>query len=183
MPGIPGPLPGENTRRRNAPTIKPNILPARGRTGRAPKIPERYQLAEAGLAFWKRAWKLPQATKWDDGAVDAVARRAQLEDYAAAVELVDTVDLEAIFMSSDDEELRQQLRNLEWALGKIRSLATGAVGLMKQMDALDDRLGLTPKSLAQLRWTIEEKPARKAAKAETDAEVARMADYRDRLGA
>lgn len=176
-----GPLPTDGARRRNLPPSKDILEP---RTGRAPKIPRRYQLGDAGLDYWKRAWKWPQATKWDTPSmVDAVARRAQLEDYAAAIELVDHVDLEELLTAGDDEARREALRNLDWALNKLRSLATGVVGLMKQMDQLDDRLGTTPKAMAQLRWSIAEKPAKTSAQAAAAAEVAQMADYRDRLGA
>lgn len=180
-----GPLPNPQSRRRNAPTINPDLLPAK-RSGRAPKVPARFELGEAGMAFWRAAWKLPQSAKWEHH-VDAVARRAELEDLAAARDMLLQLDLEDVLLAGDDEELRQRLRNLEWMLDKLQRLATGAIGLMKQMDALDDRLGLNPKSLAALRWTIEAtpaKPARKAAakKSAAAAQVADMADYRDRIG-
>lgn len=178
-----GQFPNPQSRRRNAPTISANLLPHEGRSGSAPKVPDRFELGDAGLAFWERAWKLPQAVKWD-AHVDAVARRAELEDYAAALEILhEGLGLEEILTAGDDEELRRRIRNLEWMLDKIQRLATGAVGLMKQMDALDDRLGLNPKSLGQLRWTIADKPAKAESKTSADAaKVAQMADFRDRLG-
>jgi hypothetical protein len=75
---MPGPLPSPNARRRNAPTIPTTDLPAEGRKGRAPACP--YKLGKAGAAWWRWAWKLPQACGWSPGDLYVVARRARLED-------------------------------------------------------------------------------------------------------
>ena len=82
-----GPLPKPGARRRNAPTIPTTSLKADGRGVPAPDSP--YALGEAGAAWWEWAWALPQACAWDDGALYAVARRAQLEDDMVALELND----------------------------------------------------------------------------------------------
>jgi hypothetical protein len=84
-----GPLPNPNARRRNAPTIPTTNLPAGGRKGRIPKVPESYKLLTAGESWWRWAWHLPQAVAWDDGSHYALARRAQLEDTMAALAVDD----------------------------------------------------------------------------------------------
>ena len=54
---MPGPLPTDDKRRRNAPTIPTTKLPAAGRKGRVPKVPPAYTLGDAGAAWWKWAWR------------------------------------------------------------------------------------------------------------------------------
>jgi hypothetical protein len=144
-----GPLPSANARRRNAPTIPTNELPEKGRTGPIPGCP--YELAAAGERWWKWAWKLPQATKWDDGALYVVARRALLEDHAAALDFSDELDLGDLFDLEGNDEAK---RKVEWALSTLKRSATGEVALMKEMRELDNRLGLNPKAMADLRWSI-----------------------------
>jgi hypothetical protein len=80
-----GPLPQSEKARRNAPTIPTTKLPAGGRKGRAPTCP--YSLEKAGKAWWKWAWRQPQAAGWDDGALYSIARRASLEDDLAALDV------------------------------------------------------------------------------------------------
>lgn len=179
-----GPAPNPNSRRRNKPTIVGTELPAEGRTGRVPAVPEPYKLGGAGRAFWKWAWKLPQATQWDEGARYFAVRRAQLEDDLAAMELVDHVDLEEMLGTDVDDigERKKAIARLEFTLGALKRSAAGEVAVMKEMRELDNRLGLNPKALIDLRWTIgEKKPTVKKAAA-TRGKVARMDDYRDRLG-
>jgi hypothetical protein len=151
---MPGPLPNPAARRRNAPTIPTNNLPAGGRlddTGKAAKIPRcPYALGKAGKAWWRWAWRLPQAAAWDDGSHYALARRAQLEDEMAALDRVDT-NIGEVLGLNDEQELNEQL---EWILRKLQSRATGSVALMREMRELDKRFGLDPKALAELRWTI-----------------------------
>lgn len=136
-----GPLPSPTRRRTNAPTIPTTVLPAAGRKGSIPKVPAHVVLGDAGRAWWRWAWRTPQAAGWDAGALMAVARRAWLEDQLAAVS------------------------------------ADKAGALAGQMLRLDHQFGLTPKAMADLRWTIEraEKPAA--------AGVVVKTDRWDRLGA
>lgn len=152
---MPGPLPKPDARRRNKPTIPTTDLPAQGRKGSAPKCP--YPLAKAGSAWWKWAWKLPQAAAWDDGALYAVARRAQLEDSLAALEFVDEFDLGALLGMDDNETIRQ----IQFVVGRLKAAAGGSTSLMREMRELDNRLGLNPKALSDLRWRIvdDAKPA------------------------
>ena len=66
------------------------------------------------------------------------------------------------------------------AVSRLASLATGRLGIMREMRELDDRLGLTPKAMAQLRWTVvAEDPADQAA--DDDSGVARLEERRRRL--
>jgi hypothetical protein len=143
---MPGPLPDPKRRRRNAPTIPTTELPVAGRKGPAPKPPT--ELARAGKAWWRWAWRLPQACGWSAGDLYVVARRAELEDSLEALELVDGFDLAELL---DDDDAA---RRLEAIIGKLKALAGGRLALEREMRELDDRLGLTPKGLAALRWKI-----------------------------
>lgn len=143
-----GPLPNPNARRRNAPTIPTTQLPAGGRKGAAPKCP--YQLAVRGREWWKWAWATPQACAWDGGVLYVVARRAQLEDELAALGAVEMPDL-ADAIGVDEEEIPDQVG---WVISALKSHASGSNSVMREMREIDGKLGLTPKALADLRWTI-----------------------------
>lgn len=145
-----GPLPNPNARRRNAPTIPTTQLPAGGRKGPAPDPPATYALRDAGRAWWSWAWSLPQAAAWDAGVLYVVARRAQLEDELAALDFGDLLELDDLLAGADEDAIRR----VEWALSTLKKSATGSIALMKEMRELDGKLGLTPKALADLRWTI-----------------------------
>ena len=169
---MPGPLPEATRRRRNAPQISGHVLPAEGRKGAPPKVPDSYELAEAGAAWWKWAWRLPQASRWDKGSVFLVARRAQLEDDLVALDFGEEMGLlEQLLRGAEPEAVR----NVEWALSTLKRSASGKMGVMKEMRELDDRLGLNPKAMAALRWTVAE-----SAPAESPADVPQIADYRAR---
>lgn len=147
---MPGPLPDPNARRRNAPTIPTNTLSAKGRRGRPPKCP--YQLGDAGTRWWRWAWGLPQATRWDKGSIYGLARRAQLEDELAILESFGegASELYDLLAGADDEAIKR----VEFALRTLKRHATGSITLMREMRELDNRLGLNPKALAELRWEI-----------------------------
>jgi hypothetical protein len=149
---MPGPLPNPERRRRNAPTISSSDLPAEGRKGRVPACP--LDLGEAGARWWRWAWKLPQATRWDDGSLYFVARRAVLEDHVAALSFGDDLDLGDLF----DEGNREAQKRIEWALNQLRRNAAGETTLMKEMRELDNRLGLNPKAMVELRWQVAGEP-------------------------
>lgn len=147
---MPGPLPDGNARRRNAPTIPTTSLPAGGRKGRAPKVPGGYQLAKAGRDWWKWAWSTPQACAWDAGALYVIARRAQLEDELATLDTVEGIDLTELAAAASD-----QLADLvNEVLRLLQRRASGTTTVMREMRELDDRLGLSPKGMAALRWKI-----------------------------
>lgn len=84
MPG-PLPKPAGQRRRSNPATIPTTNLPCRGRTGPTPRSP--IKLGAAGTAWWKWAWKTPQAAAWDVGNANFIARRANLEDKVASDDL------------------------------------------------------------------------------------------------
>lgn len=144
-----GPLPDPNARRRNK--RKPGTpLPLDGPLGKAPKCP--YALGKAGKKWWKWAWKLPQAVAWDDGAIYFVARRAQLEDEVEVLEFTDYSELRDLLVGAADEDAATQI---EWALSTLKKAAGGKRAIDKEMREMDNRLGLNPKSMADLRWTLE----------------------------
>lgn len=167
-----GPLPDPNRRRRNAPTIPTTELPASGRRGRIPTPP--VELGEAGRAWWRWAWRLPQACGWSTGDLVMIARRATLEDDLAALATVDGLDFLDV-LGAKASEVRETIRHLA-------SLAAGKLAVCREARELDDRLGLTPKGLAALRWRIvDDTPAEPAEPAATGGGVTRLDDRRARL--
>jgi hypothetical protein len=91
-------------------------------------------------------WSTPQSAGWALGHEAVVARRASLEDDLAALEAVQGIDF---------DELGPRADQVRAAVQRVAALATGRLQIIKEMRELDDRLGLTPKAMAQLRWTIE----------------------------
>lgn len=170
---MPGPLPNPERRRRNAPTIPTTKLPAGGRAGRAPKVPTWVELGKAGRAWWGWAWKTPQAAAWSAGDEPMIGRRAALEDDLAALHKVEGLDFADVLGAERAADVRD-------AISRVAALATGRLAIMREMRELDDRLGLTPKGLAALRWTIVADP-----KPATDApsSVPRLDERRKRLTA
>lgn len=157
---MPGPLPDPGARRRNAPTIPTTNLPRSGRTSPPPDSP--YPLGERGSAWWAHAWSTPQSCGWDEvGDLYVVARRAQLEDDAKTVADIDVdfADLVTLVAERDldddtDKALRIVAITIREAMSVLKGLAGGKVTIAREMRELDDRLGLTPKGMAQLRWKI-----------------------------
>jgi hypothetical protein len=148
---MPGPLPNPQSRRRNAPTIPTTSLPAAGREGKPPAAP--YKLGRAGRKWWAWAWSTPQATVWDPGSLYVVGRRAVLEDELAALAETEKIDFVALLELSDRKDMVERLDGL---LSRLVSRASGSTTLMREMRELDNRLGLNPKAMADLRWSIEE---------------------------
>ena len=175
----PGPMPNSARRRRNTPAIPTTALPATGRTGTVPRPPRGYDLGDAGRAWWRWAWHLPQAAGWSSGDTYAIARRASLEDDLATLALVDTLDLgELLEIPGDD----RRLQVLAQILGRTKALATGRLQILREMRELDDRLALTPKGLAALRWKITaESDETTADDTDTPGPVTRLSDRRRRL--
>lgn len=149
---MPGPLPNPQKRRRNAPTIPATTLPAAGRPGRPPKPP--VELGTAGKSWWKWAWSTPQATQWDKGSMYTIARRASLEDDMAALDELGGFSLDDYMDVSADEQ--HLARCLESAVQALKRLAGNRVTVAKECRELEKRLGLDPKALADLRWTISD---------------------------
>lgn len=149
--GARGPLPNPNRRRRNAPTIPTTDLPAAGREGPTPDCP--YALNEGGAAWWEWAWHTPQAEAWDDGALYTIARRAQLEDDVRAIEGTEAEDLLAGLVGRG-KNAQAAARELSDLLGRVKAIASARTTILREMREIDDRLGLSPKGLAALRWRI-----------------------------
>jgi len=145
-----GPLPNPKKRRTNDPVIPTTELPAGGRKGRPPKVPEAYNLGKAGREWWKWAWGTPQAAAWSPGNLYVLARRAQLEDDLDALDLNDDLDLADLLAGADEEAIE----NVSYALETLKKAATGKLAIVKEMRELDKVLGLTPKGMADLRWEI-----------------------------
>lgn len=146
---MPGPLPDPTAQRRNKPTIPTTSLPVAGRHGKPPKCP--LELGPAGAAWWRWAWSTPQAAGWSDGDVYFVAHRAALEDDVRVLEAQD-FDV-AVLVEVDESPVTQRLNAM---FRCMKALAAGKVSLTKTMTDMDDRLGLTPKGMAALRWKIVE---------------------------
>lgn len=159
-----GPLPDPNAQRRNAATIPTTELPLAGRTEPAPDIPDWRPLGPAGRRYWSWAWSTSEAAAWGTGAVDAVARRASLEDDLAAIELPGNVSIsELIGQDIADDDLEDQI---DQAFKSLSRLAGGKLRIIAEMGKLDIELGLTPKSRAQLRWRVVGTPTPVAANTE-----------------
>lgn len=159
----PLPKPADQRRRTNDDTIPTTELSVKGRRGRPPKCP--YDLGKSGLEFWSWAWGTPQALAWDKGSLYALGRRAALEDDLAALGQVDNLDAFELL----DDEGGQAVKAL---IRRLAALATGRLAILKEMRELDERFGLTSKSLAAMRWKIVAPPAK------VEDEVKRARDRR-----
>lgn len=156
-----GPLPTPNPRRRNAPTIPTTNLPVSGRSAPVPRVPSWVKLGRSGKAWWKWAWSTPQSSAWSDGDAPTVARRAMLEDDLAALDDVEGLDLIVVADATN-------MAGAKAAVRAVAALATGRLQVMKHMSDLDDRLGLSPKAMAALRWKIVEDPAESDQESKTE---------------
>lgn len=172
--GSRGPIakPAAQRRRRNAPTIPTTRLPRTGRTGRAPRCP--YDLGKAGASWWRWAWKTPQACAWDEvGHLYLVARRAQLEDDLRAIEDV------TLNLGADDLLDPDLVAGLKAAMSTLKRLAGGKLNVAREMREIDDRLGLTPKSMAQLHYEIvDDEPDLEAEAVEDELGIDQFAGLR-----
>lgn len=173
---MPGPLPQKTRRRTNEPTIPTTNLPLSGRQGPAPSVPTWMELGKSGSAWWRWAWSTPQAAAWGTnvGQESMVARRASLEDDLTALAKVNGIDVSEMGEDANLREMRAVIANLA-------SLATGKLQILREMRELDDRLGLTPKGMAALRWVVvQDTPAETPKQEDLPAGVASM-DRRSRL--
>ncbi|WP_171110619.1 MULTISPECIES: hypothetical protein [unclassified Streptomyces] len=174
---MPGPLPAENKRRRNAPTVPTTKLPVGGRTAPTPRPPTWAKLGKVGRAWWKWAWSTPQACAWAPGHEAMIARRASLEDDLAALGTVNSLELSELLDA--DAAGANELKGL---LQRLAALASGRLAICREMRELDDRLGLTPKGMAALRWTVVDDGTAQTAPAATPPEgVADLTSRRRRL--
>jgi hypothetical protein len=169
-----GQLPDPDARRRNAPTIPTTHLPAAGRKGPAPKPPAWIELGKAGKAWWKWAWASPQAAAWTAGDEVSAAHRASLEDDLAALAKVEGLDLADVL---DAESARE----VKTVIERLARLATGRIAVCREMRELDNRLGLNPKGMADLRWKVVPDAGGPAAKGGRDEVAKRREKRRARL--
>lgn len=133
-------------------------------------------LGDAGKGWWSWAWHTPQAAAWSPGDLYAIVRRAQLEDRVAALQHVDDFDMGELLATDEGLERYKRLKSV---IGMLKGMASGELQLMKEMRELDDRLGLTPKGMAALRWTIvDDEPV--VATAPTSG-VSKLSDRRARI--
>jgi hypothetical protein len=116
------------------------------------------ELGDAGNAWWKWAWRTPQAAAWSIGDHPALARRASLEDDVAGLRQVENLDVAELLELDPDDRTKE----LEFVIRSLHALAGNKLAIAREARELDDRFGLTPKALAALRWTIieQEEPAR-----------------------
>jgi hypothetical protein len=151
-----GPLPDPTSIRRNKPTVPTTNLPAGGRQDPPPSVPAGYEFSAAAAAWWEWAWSTPQAAAWDDGAIYVVARRAQLEGDLAALgsPVAETAATLADLLGVDADDSKGRIREVCDIFAGLKRAAGNEVSLMREMRELDGKLGLTPESLARLRWTI-----------------------------
>lgn len=161
-----GPLPNPQRRRANQPTIATTALPAAGRTGPTPDAPASADLSTAGLAWWEWAWHTPQATAWDAGSLYVIARRASLEDDLATMGHLESLDAIDLLRAEDARAFRELVTRLS-------ALAGGRLKVCSEMRELDKVLGLTPKAMADLRWSIDKTEA-PAAQEPQEASVRRL---------
>ena len=110
-----GPAPKPEKRRRNADTFSWVELPAGGRAGDPPPLPEWMRASDALRDAWAEVWRTPQASQWDQSG-------RSLWVWAQLMAEVQSGEASAAQMG----ELRQ----------------------------IEDRHGLNPKALLQLRWRI-----------------------------
>lgn len=173
---MPGPLPNPQRARRNAPAIPTTDLPAGGRKGPIPKPPKWVELGSKGLAWWRWAWRTPQAAAWSSGHEAFVANRASLEDDLAVLEVGEFgIDIRVL----DAMDVTDMGVTIDFLVRRLHSLAVGRLAVLKECREMDDRLGLTPKSLAALRWRIvADEPE---AKVEPAPAATSPADRRQRL--
>ena len=177
----PGPLPAHDKRRRNAPTIPTVTLNASGPSTPPPEIPKWVTLHKAGSKWWKWAWRTPQACGWGTnvGFESMVSRRAMLEDDLDALEQANTDVVE----QAELLDLLEQGESIRWMFQRLAGMSSGRLAIMKEMRELDDRLGLTPKGLAALRWVIIEDPEGMAEVEEAAASAAADQAEEDELAA
>lgn len=145
-----GPLPkpeGERVRR-NKPTIPTYNLLSSGRPGAAPDCP--LELGPDGRAWWEWAWATPQAFGWSDGDLYFLAHRAQLEDDLRCLDSEDFDILDDVLSYSGDSAPAM----IGKLINRLKALATGKASLLTRCNDMDDKLGLTPKGMAALRWKI-----------------------------
>jgi hypothetical protein len=116
MPSGPAPKTDGERRRRNESTFEWTILPAEGRQGAAPDLPDLRSWSLSTVAWWEDLWSSPQAVAWD--------------------------------------QTGRTLHRLAILFDDLVKEKAPATSISNEMRQLEDRHGLNPKALLQLRWRI-----------------------------
>lgn len=168
---IPGPAPKHPSKRqrRNA-TLPMRQLPASGRVGRCPNFPLPAHPLTAQVDFWgKEAQDLHEQTVVENDA----RKRRRLEDREQAArvkeiearEKLDAVDAieRKLWVQLWETPMAVEWEKLRWVhevAQFCRHRALGELGDRRESKAAlsyADRLGLTPASMARLRWEVTPK--------------------------
>ena len=112
------PKPDGERRNRHAPAFGWKVLPAEGRKGPTPPLPDWRKWSESTLTWWQALWATPQASQW----------------------------------LTDDPELPRLALMHETVWSSSRPSAA----LLTEMRQIEDRHGLSPKAMLQLRWIVAE---------------------------
>lgn len=98
---MPGPAPSPNARRRNAGAVF-TVIPSE-RKGRAPAWPLPTPIPSGMLSTWRKLWRTPMATQWE---------QLRYPDLVARYVL-----LLSVFLGKPGSELAAELRQMEDRLG------------------------------------------------------------------
>lgn len=129
MPPGPAPKPTEDRRRTNEPTFGWTDLPAAGREGPPPAMSDDHDYSEFA-EWWADLWSSPQAEAWDQSG-------RTMFGYLECKRLLNTIE---IVQRADGRELAVP--------------AAPRTAILAEMRQIEDRHGLNPKAMMQLRWRI-----------------------------
>jgi hypothetical protein len=111
----PTPKPPGQRRRRNAGQTQWKELPAGGRKGDPPPLPDDEWL-DSTLEWWKTIWTSPMATIWVEADVDPLSRLARLKDDFDRGERAQTTAIQNL---EDRYGLSPKARRqLQWEIAK-----------------------------------------------------------------
>lgn len=137
----PSPKPPGQRRRRNAGQSQWRQLPAEGRAGDPPALPDRDWLPGT-LEWWARAWASPMATAWVEADLDALFRLAELKDTASR--RPEIVSLHAQITALEDRLglTPKARRALQWEISQAEERDMGrAPSAVRHLRAVDGAAG------------------------------------------
>jgi hypothetical protein len=118
-------------------------LPAGGRPGPAPKLPTHMTWSAHTKRAWDEMWASPQATQWDQSGRTLIGWAELFEQKVRAERLR---RLPAASMLAELSQIEGWEKLLE-----RKAPPTSVYGELRQ---IEDRHGLNPKAMLQLRWRI-----------------------------
>ena len=147
--------PDSERRRRNAPTFEWVVLPAEGRRGRAPALPECPvgRWSAAVRRKWNARWRTPQATQWDQSGV-SLERWLLLEElvwrdpgraFRYAAELRAIEDLHGLTPKA--------MLGLRWKVASVPNVSA-AVGRVREAELVGSRPKGNASRLVWLEWAV-----------------------------